>query len=294
MNTQQLESFIQVAENLNFARAAEILNITQSAVSRQINALETELGTKLLHRSTRTVTLTPAGIGFLNDAKEIYTKLQFATAKIRNHEQSNIQILSIGCSNEADMVLLSKVLSKCRQSNPELHPFLRIIPHRSILNLFIHGEIDFLFAFKDDIPMRDSFSYIELAKLKICCAVPTFYTITKQKSVCTNDIVSENIIICNSYEIPTKVADIQHHIEHFFTFDKIYYCENLQVMITLIKAEYGLGILPENVSISSDIAYIPLQETAPISYGVFYKKKTNNPTSRDFISIVKGMAYQTS
>ena len=80
MNTQQLESFIQVAVNLNFARAAEILNITQSAVSRQINALETELGTKLLHRSTRTVTLTPAGISFLNDAKEIYTKLQFATA----------------------------------------------------------------------------------------------------------------------------------------------------------------------------------------------------------------------
>lgn len=60
MNTQQLESFVQVAENLNFARAAEVLNITQSAVSRQINSLEDELGTKLFHRSTRTVSLTPA------------------------------------------------------------------------------------------------------------------------------------------------------------------------------------------------------------------------------------------
>ena len=292
MNTQQLESFIQVAENLNFARAAEILNITQSAVSRQINALETELGTKLLHRSTRTVTLTPAGIGFLNDAKEIYTKLQFATAKIRNHEQSNIQILSIGCSSEADMVLLSKVLSKCRKSNPELHPFLRIIPHRSILNLFIHGEIEFLFAFKDDIPMRDGFSYIELARMKICCAVSAFSNIAEQKSICIKDIISEKNIICNSYEIPAKVADIQHHIEHFLTYDMIYYCENLQVMITLIKAGYGLGILPENVSFSSDIVYIPLQETEPISYGIFYKKKANNSISRDFISIVKGMANQ--
>ena len=62
MNTDQLNSFIQVAENLNFARAAEILKITQSAVSRQIHALEDELETKLLHRTTRTVTLTPAGI----------------------------------------------------------------------------------------------------------------------------------------------------------------------------------------------------------------------------------------
>ena len=40
MNTDQLKSFIQVAENLNFARAAEILKITQSAVSRQIHSLE--------------------------------------------------------------------------------------------------------------------------------------------------------------------------------------------------------------------------------------------------------------
>ena len=42
MNTDQLMSFIQVAENLNFARAAEILKITQSAVSRQIHSLEKE------------------------------------------------------------------------------------------------------------------------------------------------------------------------------------------------------------------------------------------------------------
>ena len=55
MNTQQLKTFVQVAENLNFARAAESLNITQSAVSRQIHALEEELDTKLLHRTTRTV-----------------------------------------------------------------------------------------------------------------------------------------------------------------------------------------------------------------------------------------------
>ena len=53
MNTQQLETFIEVAEHLNFARAAEHLNITTSAVSRQIRSLEEELDTKLLRRSTK-------------------------------------------------------------------------------------------------------------------------------------------------------------------------------------------------------------------------------------------------
>ena len=82
MTTDQLESFIQVAEHLNFARAAEVLQISQSAVSRQIHALEDELGSKLLYRTTRTVTLTPAGITFLEDAHYIMVRLKNATRKL--------------------------------------------------------------------------------------------------------------------------------------------------------------------------------------------------------------------
>ena len=61
MNTQQLETFVQVAENLNFARAASILHITQPAVTHQIVSLEGELDAKLFIRTTRSVKLTPEG-----------------------------------------------------------------------------------------------------------------------------------------------------------------------------------------------------------------------------------------
>lgn len=85
MNTQQLESFLAVAENLNFARAAESLNITQSAVSRQIHALENELDAKLFRRTSRSVSLTPAGISFYEDAKNFMHDLNTATSKIKHH-----------------------------------------------------------------------------------------------------------------------------------------------------------------------------------------------------------------
>ena len=91
MSTDQLKSFIQVAENLNFARAAEILKITQSAVSRQIHSLEDELGVKLLYRTTRTVTLTPAGISFLEDAKNIMGRLKIAEQKLKRHQSTDMQ-----------------------------------------------------------------------------------------------------------------------------------------------------------------------------------------------------------
>lgn len=286
MNTQQLESFIQVAENLNFARAAEVLNITQSAVSRQINSLEDELGTKLFNRSTRMVSLTPAGIIFLDDAKDVLKKLQIASIKIQNHTKSNVQILSIGCSNESNLISLSKILYQCRLQLPELHPFVRVIPYRSILNLFIHGEIDILFGFKDDIPMRDGVIYKELTRIPICCAVPSNHPYSRKKELSEKELLSENIIICNSYEIPSQVANIQNRLENKFLPDSTYYCENLQVMLSLIRAGYGCAVLPDGASVDSQITYVPLSENTLISYGIFYKKTLKTPLIKNFISMV--------
>lgn len=286
MNTQQLESFVRVAENLNFARAAEALNITQSAVSRQINSLEEELGTKLFHRSTRTVSLTPAGISFLDDAKEVLKKLQIAALKMQNHTKSNIQILSIGCSNESNLIPLSKTLSQCRLQIPELHPFVRVIPFRSILNLFIHGEIDVLFGFQEDIPLRDGMVYRELAKIPICCAVPSGHPISQKEEIHEEDLLSENIVICNSYEIPSKAAGIQNQLANKFLPDSTYYCENLQVLLSLVKAEYGFAVLPDQASVDSDITYIPLFGYESLSYGIFYKSAAKNPLVKKFISLL--------
>ena len=60
MNTTQLECFVTVAENLNFARAASILHITQPAVTHQIVSLEGELDAKLFIRTTRSLSAPPA------------------------------------------------------------------------------------------------------------------------------------------------------------------------------------------------------------------------------------------
>lgn len=64
MTFTQLRCFIEVARQLNFARAAETLYISQPAVSRQIHALENELGVRLFDRTRHVVALTSAGESF--------------------------------------------------------------------------------------------------------------------------------------------------------------------------------------------------------------------------------------
>lgn len=286
MNTQQLESFVQVAENLNFARAAEVLNITQSAVSRQINSLEEELGVRLFNRSTRTVSLTPAGISFLEDTRDVLARLQTASMKLRSQTGSSIQVLSIACSNEANLIYLTELLARCRQQFPTIHPFVRIIPHRSLLNLFLHGEIDILFGFLDDIPSRSGIRYRQLARIPVCCAFPDRHPYAKKAEIKEEELLSERLIVCNSFEIPSSIASIQNRLNHQFLPDSSYYCENLQVMLSLVRAGYGFCVLPAGASRDSGVCYVPLSAAQPLSYGVFSKTSAKDPIVRSFLSLL--------
>ena len=71
MTIFQIECFLTVAEFLNFAKAAEQMNISQPAITRQIQSLENELGGKLFQRSTRVVRLTESGHVFKVEAQTI-------------------------------------------------------------------------------------------------------------------------------------------------------------------------------------------------------------------------------
>ncbi len=292
MNTDQLKSFIQVAENLNFARAAEILKITQSAVSRQIHSLEDELGTKLLHRTTRTVTLTPAGISFLEDAKNVMGRLKVAEQKIQRHQSTNIQVLIIGCQNEANLDLLCKVLKSCKQQIPELYPFLKVIPHRSILNLFYQDELDLLFGFQEDIPIKNDTVYKELFQIPLCCIVPASHPYAERPELAKEELYLENIVVCNSYAIPARVAQMQNQISQHIPPESTYMCENLQVLLTLVRAGYGCSVLPLMNFVNTDIRGIPLKDGEPLSYGIFFKKSSQSPLLKKFISIVTNTSYR--
>lgn len=287
MNTQQLEAFIQVAEHLNFARAAESLNVTTSAVSRQIRSLEEELNTTLLRRTTKNVSLTPSGIVFYNDAKEIMAKLQLATRKMQHHTDINVQVISIGYTNEADPALMADLLRRCREELPEIHPLLRIASSRLLLNMLIHDEIDILFGFKNDIPMRENFIYHELAQIPVCCVLPSGHPLSEKEEISEQELLSENIVICNPREIPSQIASIQNMISGQFAPNCIYYSESLQSMLTLIKAGYGIGIFPEMPSTDTALTYVPLNQDYSLSYGIFYKSTSQHSILKKFLSLLK-------
>lgn len=293
MTIQQLESFLQVAENLNFARAAEYLNITQSAVSRQIHALEEELNAKLFYRTTRTVALTPEGTIFLEHAKQILGQLKIATAKIQHHSNLQIQVLSIGCESELELDYLSGLLALCRDRIAEFHPHLRVIPHRSLLNLFYQGELEMLFGFQENFPIKNDMVFLPLGSAPLCWVLPAAHPCARRETLDVGAVTPERLIICSSYSISSRAIELQNRLAQQLSPEKIHISENPRVIHTLIRAGYGCSILPRWASQDPDIAYVPLRNVPALPYGLLYHRSAANPALKSLVEVARGSSKNT-
>jgi DNA-binding transcriptional LysR family regulator len=78
MELRHIRSFLSLAKTLNFSRTAEIVHLSQPALSLQIRALETEIGVKLFERDRRKTALTAAGVAFQREAMAGFAQLEQA------------------------------------------------------------------------------------------------------------------------------------------------------------------------------------------------------------------------
>ena len=118
MDVRQLRCFIAVAEELHFGRAAERLSIAPPALSRQISALEDELGVNLLTRTTRQVALTRAGLIMLEEAKGILVKMEHASRAVREASLASGKVLRVGANDAASSSFVPEALMAFRERFP--------------------------------------------------------------------------------------------------------------------------------------------------------------------------------
>ena len=115
---RHLRSFLAVAEELHFGRAAKRLFIVQSALSRQISALERELDVTLLERDRHRVDLTPAGRALLDDVRQLLGHADAATRRARAAGRGTTGTLRLGFIAPALYAVLPPLLRAFRARNP--------------------------------------------------------------------------------------------------------------------------------------------------------------------------------
>lgn len=122
MLSQSHQIFLKVAHLLSFSRAAEILYISQSAVSRHIQALETHYNCALFERSGRDIKLTDIGLkiaNHLNDAMDIQRKLEYEVSSTRQATEASGSLI-LGSSTTVSLYILPGILSEFHKTHPQI------------------------------------------------------------------------------------------------------------------------------------------------------------------------------
>jgi len=120
LDLRQVRSFVVVAEELHFGRAARRLNMTQPPLSRQISLLEEMLGARLFIRTNRMVELTNAGVVFLKEARELLRFSEAAIQAVRKVQYVNGGTLNVGFFGAATYGLLQALLKKVQAALPNV------------------------------------------------------------------------------------------------------------------------------------------------------------------------------
>lgn len=140
MDTRQLKTFLTIATNGTFARAAEIVGLTPSAVSQQIQALESELNTTLFVRPSRPPKLTPQGLQVLEMAKEILRMEADTKADLSGDRITGT--LMLGSVRSSALNLLPKSIVRLRALYPGIKTNLRVSLSTILISDVASGRLD--------------------------------------------------------------------------------------------------------------------------------------------------------
>lgn len=287
MNTTQLQCFLAVAENLNFARAAEQLHITQPAVTHQINSLEEELNVKLFHRTTRMVEMTDSGFRFLHDARDILKITNSAKQRLAKPLEKKSLSFSIGCPNSYIVGSLTKPLQLLIKAYPELHPVLKMLPEKRLQNLLTEEALHVIFDFKEGLTAKETETFVPLTKVPVVCITSSDKQIAKQPVLTSGDLKTGKMIICEPHHIPAQLFSLLGSFISTRPQSDLFFCDNLTCALTLAKAGCGFLLLPGPIlSRDKDLTYTPVEDLPEMHFGVYYKKNLSHPVLKPFLEIL--------
>jgi DNA-binding transcriptional LysR family regulator len=290
MQLDQLRYFIAVAGELHFRRAAERLHISQPPLSFHIKALEQEVGTQLLNRNTRQVSLTEAGAAFLIRAKRILSDVAEAAEEVKSISTGRAGSLRIGFTISTSFhPFFCDSVFRYRRAYPEV--MVR-------LSEFVSGrQLDELLERRLDVGfLRGRFDQVagltmnELTREALVLAVHRSHPLASQARISTLSLRTEPFI---SYPANAGVG-IYRQIFALCEragFEPRVIQEALEpsVIMGLVAAGLGVAIVPSSLqSIKiADVVFVPLEDPEAVAtLYVAYRSDDESPRVRAFADLV--------
>jgi DNA-binding transcriptional LysR family regulator len=299
MEFAQIEAFLAVARTQNFTRAAELLFLTQPAVTRQIASLEEELKTRLFDRLGRGTRLTAAGTVFLEYAERTIQLREESKIAIRELEAGTAGHLQIGASSTLATYVLPPLLKAFRETYPGIELSISTGVSARVREFVRTGSVDIGLVTTEspDAEERDPRLYREpLQRFTTCVVVPPGHPLVDEPSAISVATITPWPLVL--METGTNLRTYSDHLlaEAGSTVQITMEFDNVEAIKRMIEAGLGISLLPE-VSVQSEIksgrlVALPLagEQERGRQMALLYRKETYQTTAlKNFIVLLKTM-----
>lgn len=192
LDLKALRTFREVAQTLNFTRAAERLSYAQSAVTTQIQSLEREVGQPLFRRLGRRVELTPAGEKLERYATRITELADEAVASLR--EADTTETIRIGTAESICTYRLPPVVQALRAAHPRASVLIECTECLQACNGVLAGRYD-VGLFIDDVSDYDGLRTHQLGTVELVLIAPRGHRLEGRERITPQDLVKETILV---------------------------------------------------------------------------------------------------
>ena len=192
MELRQLRSFVAVAEELHFRRAADRLHLAQPSVSQQIRLLESQLGVRLFERNRRGAALTSAGEALLVEAREILSRVAHAAAIARATGTGERGRLRMSLTRSLTGGVAGEIVAAYRARYPDVELVLSLGTTMLHVEQLHTGEIDVGFVRPpvDDPGLEE----LRLGREPMVCVLPKGHRLTRRTTVRPTDLRGEPLV----------------------------------------------------------------------------------------------------
>ncbi|OBF18204.1 LysR family transcriptional regulator [Mycobacterium kubicae] len=286
LDIRKLRYFVAVAEELNFGRAAARLHIAQPVLSRQIRALERELGIKLLNRDTRGTTLTPAGSRLLDEGRFLLTEVQALRQRISQAEAPAV-VIKVGV---LPGLLATAAARAFEAGDPARRAVIMPVTWNEQAEVIRRGDVQVVYA-------RSPFDLSGLATAPLLeeprdVVLAAGDPLAERRSVSLHDLASRRLLQ-NPASVPEWYAVASPELRRAAVQSSV---SGIEQKLELVAARAGFAVLPRSITTSyrrPDLRVVPADGLAPSRIVLAWDATVQDAARDEFIAAALACAGQT-
>jgi LysR family transcriptional activator of glutamate synthase operon len=241
MELSQLKYFVTIADTMSFTAAAELLHISQPALSYRMKRLEEELGVQLFERHGRSISLTAQGGVFLPMARVVLSRANEAVRIMRDQSVVEMGEVTLGVAPSVAAYLVPKALASFHQVFPRVRIDLVEDGDLRLQQGVSSGALDF--AITGNIGAPGSLDSTELGSEDLLALTSLTHRLAGQMVVDISEFRNDDFVLpSTNYQLTTRITHACRQAG--FEPAVAYHAASLHTLKNLVRAGLGISVLP--------------------------------------------------